>query len=565
MRSLVAATLIALGALLGAGGAGADPEASPPVPAAPHAHWVLFRDRGACAIPEVSGPAPTPRALARRERAARERERLGLPVPSAGAPDLDPCGAYVDAVVAAGASLRTRSRWLNAVTVEADSAALERIAALPFVTGVRPVAAGERAAAVAADAGPSPSEGGGTASYGAATRQLDMLHVPEAHAMGLHGEGVLIAVLDSGFDLTHEAFRHLEVRARRDFVNRDDDPSYDPRTDVRGQANHGTHVLSILAGYAPGRLVGPAFAADFILAKTERTGSETAVEEDYWVAGIEWAEVMGADIATSSLTYSEFYRWREMDGRTAVATRAANLALERGLLVFNAVGNQGPREGRLGAPADAPGVIAVGAVDADGRVARFSTPGPTWDRRVKPDLSAMGVQVAHATAGTRDRYGRGNGTSYAAPLAAGCAALVLQAHPDWGPEAVREALTMSADRAAFPDNRHGWGLVNVRDAIAYPQIEGRVTDFHTREAATRAAVAWEPAGPVDSLGAAPGDSPLRGVARVDSTGAYVIPNLPRGIYRLRVSSEGYFDAVSEPIEVPPGIGDVNVELRYRGE
>ena len=219
----------------------------------------------------------------------------------------------------------------------------------------------------------------------------------------------------------------------------------------------------------------------------------------------------------------------------------------------------------LGAPADAPGVIAVGAVDAQGRIARFSTVGPTWDRRVKPDLSAMGVQVTHATARTRDRYGRGNGTSYAAPLAAGCAALVLQAHPDWGPETAREALQMSADRAASPDNRYGWGIVNVRDAIIYPQIEGRVTDLHTHEPLARARVAWEPAGPDGAGGAPPGDSPPRGEVRVDSTGAYVIPNLPRGAYRLRVSADGYFDGATEPIEVPPGIGDVNVELRYRGE
>jgi subtilisin family serine protease len=564
MKALAFAFLAA-SILLAAAGAAADDGA----------HWVLFRDRGPCDARAAGADAvlPTPRALARRERAARERERLGLSPPAVAAGDREPCASYVDAVAASGASLRTRSRWLNAVSVVADSAALSRIAALPCVTETRPVAVGERAAAPEAVAIAAPRAIAATPAiaaadafnYGGSARQLDMLHVPEAHAMDLHGEGVLIAVLDSGFSLEHEAFRHLEVRSQRDFINGDDDPSYDPRTDPPGQANHGTQVLSILAGYAPGRLIGPAYAADFILAKTERTSSETAIEEDYWVAGIEWAEAMGADIATSSLSYSDFYRWRDMDGRTALTSRAANLALERGLLVFNSIGNQGPREGRMGAPADAPGVVSVGAVDADGRLAGFSTVGPTWDRRVKPELSALGVQVTHARARTRDRYGRGNGTSYATPLTAGCAALVMQAHPDWGPEMVREALLMSADRAASPDNRYGWGIVNVRDAIVYPQIEGRVTDLHTHEPAAGARVAWEPAGAVDSLGAAPGDAPPRGAVRADSLGCYLIPNLPRGTYRLLVSADGHFDALSEPIEVPPGIGDVNVELRYRGE
>jgi subtilisin family serine protease len=323
--------------------------------------------------------------------------------------------------------------------------------------------------------------------------------------------------------------------------------------------------LSILAGYAPGRIIGPAYAADFLLARTEQTAFERSVEEDWWVAGLEWAERWGADIVSSSLSYTKFYGWRDMDGQHGVATRAANLAFERGLIVVESVGNQGPEEGKLGSPADAPGAISVGAVDSDGRVAAFSTRGPTWDLRVKPDVSAMGVQVAHAVARTRDHYGRGNGTSYSTPLVAGCLALILEAHPDWGPETVREALTMSASRAASPDNRLGWGIVNVRDAILYPEIEGRVTDYHTREPIAGARVTWEPEGAADSLGAAPSDSPPRGVARTDSTGAYVIPNLPRGAYRLHIRADGYFESTSEPIEVPPGLGDVNFELKYRGE
>ena len=541
------------------GRAGAAPAGAAPV-------WIFFRDRAGGAAPGAGAPgapasdSPTPRAIARRARAALERSARGDTAPLDPDADRDLARAYVAAVETAGATIRTKSRWLNAVSADADSAALATIRALPFVASIRPVRAYESASTDTAAEPRAARE----FSTGGAARQLDMLHVPEAHAMGYHGEGVLIAVLDTGFNLEHEAFGTLEVRGERDFVNGDDDPSYDPRTDLPAQADHGTHVLSILAGFAPGQLIGPAYGADFLLGRTEQTAFERPIEEDWWVAGVEWAEREGADIVSSSLSYTRFYGWRDMDGQHGVATRAANLAFERGLIVVESVGNQGPKEGNLGAPADAPGAISVGAVDAHGRIAAFSTPGPTWDLRVKPDVAAMGVQVAYAKSRTRDRYDRGNGTSYATPLVAGCVALVLQAHPDWGPETVRDALTMSASRAASPDNRYGWGVVNVRDAILYPEIEGRVADFHTHEPIAGARVSWEPSGAADSL-EAPSDSPPRGAVQTDSTGAYVIPNLPRGSYRLRIGADGYFESGSEPIQVPPGIGDVNFELRYRGE
>lgn len=587
-RALVAGLLLAAAAAVPAAAvaAPAPPAAAiaPSVaPAGPPAAaeagapvWIFFRDRAgpgsnpAPAGDVVATDGPTARALTRRARATRERAARGEALHLDPDADRGVSATYVAAVEAAGAVIRTRSRWLNAVSADADSTAVAAIQALPFVTDIRPVRSYESASADAVD---EPGEAR-SFDFGRAARQLDMLHVPEAHAMGYHGHGVLIAVLDTGFNLEHEAFGALEVRGQWDFINGDDDPSYDPRTDFLSQADHGTQVLSILAGYEPGRLIGPAFAADFLLARTEQPAFERPIEEDWWVAALEWAERRGADIVSSSLSYTKFYGWRDMDGRHGVATRAANLAFERGLIVVESVGNQGPREGRLGSPADALGAISVGAVDENGRIAAFSTRGPTWDLRVKPDVAAMGVQVEHAVSRTRDRYGRGNGTSYATPLVAGCIALILEAHPDWGPEAVREALAMSASRAASPDNRYGWGIVNVRDAILYPQIEGRVADAATHEPVEGALVTWEPAAGADSigvsslgvgsLGAAPSDSAPRGAVSTDSTGAYVIPNLPRGTYRLRIAADGYRGSVSEPIQVPPGLGDVNFELRYRG-
>ncbi len=481
--------------------------------------------------------------------------------------DLEPNAPYVAAVEAAGARIRTTSRWLNAVSVDAEPEALATIRQLPFVLDVRPVAVvaleGTDAPGVDSPGGTSSERGADEFWYGPAEHQLEMLGIPEAHAMGYHGEGILVCVLDSGFELEHEAFDQLEVRATRDFLFHDENVAYDPKEDIINQSNHGTQVLSILAGFAPGHIVGPAYRADFILGKTEYLPSETKAEEDAWIEGVEWAEAMGADIVTSSLSYSKWYRPQDEDGRTALITQAANLAFERGVLVFNSIGNQGPDERTLSPPSDSPDVIAVGATNWNGRLTGFSSLGPTWDGRVKPDLVAMGSGVAHVIPRSRDRYGSGAGTSYSTPLVAGCAAIVLSAHPDWGPEMVRDALVLSGDRAGSPNNRYGWGIPNVRDAIFYPFVDGRVTDGRTREAIARATVAWEPAGAVDSLAAAPGDSPPRGSVVTDSTGAYVVPNLPPGRYRLRVSAEGYADAVSEPLDVPPSLGDVNFALERR--
>lgn len=524
--------------------------------------WVFFRDHGRDGASDSARAAAarnlSPRALARRARAAAERRRTThTDGPSFDSRDLDPETAYIESVEAAGARVRNVSRWLNAVSVEADSGALARIQAMPFVSETRPVARGT------VDLGNATDDG----SYGPAEHQLEMLGVSEAHAMGFRGEGVLIGVLDSGFDLGHEAFDQLSVRAQRDFVYHDDDTSFDPSQDAPGQSSHGTTVLSAIAGYAPGKIVGPAYRGDYLLAKTERIGSETPAEEDAWCAAIEWVEALGADLVTSSLSYPSWYQPQDLDGRTAVITRAADIAAEHGLLIVNSMGNYGPRERSLSPPADSPDVIAVGSVDRNGRLSGFSSTGPTWDGRVKPDLVAMGSGVTLAMDLTRDRYGRGNGTSFSTPLIAGCAAIVMSAHPDWGPETVRDALVMSGDRASRPDNRYGWGTPNARDAILYPSVEGAVTDLHTREPLRNARVAWEPApgGRVDSLAAAPGDSPPRGEVRSDSTGAYEIPNLPAGTYRLRIDAPGYFEWASEPLQVPPSLGDVNAALRYRGE
>jgi serine protease AprX len=547
LAAVTVAAAVAVAFPLAPSSAGATPDPSVPT-------WVFFR------APEIEGrdgadPALTPRSVARREKARRERERLGIAgeLRAHGAPDTPPDPSRLATLEAAGARIRTVSRWLNAASVQADPDALAAIRGLPFVEEVRPVATLEPAEAAFSDvddAGPSHP-------------QLDPIGILEAHAMGYQGDGVVIGVLDSGFLLSHEALRHADVRAQRDFVQRDDDPSDDrARTppDPPGSHNHGTQVLSLIAAARPGRMIGSAPRASFLLAKTERSGSETSAEEDNWVAGVEWAEAQGADVITASLSYTNWYRPPDLDGRSAVTTRMANLAWERGVLLLNSAGNAGPRPATLGAPADAPGTLTVGSTGLDRRIARSSSRGPTADGRTKPDVVAPGSGVLVASAGSVDRYHRGSGTSYATPLVAGLAALIVEAHPRWGPEAVREALVMSGDRADRPDNDYGWGIPNARRAILYPLLAGTIRDATTGQSIGNATVAWERAGGDRGGWAAPGDSPPVGETRTDAGGAYAIPNLPPGAYRLTVSAGGYLPRSLGPFDVPPNLEGIDAAL-----
>ncbi|HKQ19945.1 MAG TPA: S8 family serine peptidase, partial [Candidatus Eisenbacteria bacterium] len=430
--------------------------AEPPPRASADLAWVTFRDRGpegwadSARARSEADAFLTPRALARRSKAA------GAP-----AIDLPPPAPYVAALESAGARVRVRSRWLNAVSVDAPPAALERIRSLPFVASLAPVSTMERQApgVTAGVAAPATAE---EFNFGAGGDQLDMLHVPEAHAMGYTGAGVLIGVLDTGFELAHECFARLDVRDQRDFVFNDSNTGFDASQDAVGQSSHGTATLSAMAGYAPGKLIGAAYGASFLLAKTERTNSERPIEEDYWIAGLEWVEAMGADVATTSLSYPDWYRREERDGRTAPVTRMANLAWERGLLLVNSVGNYGPGGTTLAPPADAPGVLSVGAVDRNGRVVGFSSRGPAADGRVKPELCALGSGVRLAGAWGHDAYEFASGTSFASPLVAGLIARLLASDDSAGVEQVVQELAASApDRGSSRRDRRSAYLVGM--------------------------------------------------------------------------------------------------------
>ena len=437
--------------------------------------WVFLTDKGvgeSPSSPEYGKAVEAARATA--SRAARKRRaKLGDDV---GFIDLPVSENYVQTLASLDLSVRSRSRWLNAVGVEGDWRILEALSELPFVAGVRPILIRR---AVFPPASPAPTlyrQPKTDDIYGASRSQLESINAIPLLERGLTGSGVTVGLLDSGFDFSvHEAFGHLNVIAKHDFVFDDEDPSHQEGQDEVAAASHGSEVLSILAGYAPGELIGPAHNAAFLLAKTEWGEVEVRQEEDFWVEGLEWVEQHGADIVSTSLGYRWFddnsdYLSEEFDGQTAVTTVAAQAAFERGVVVICSAGNEDSDYypyGSMSAPADGEDVIGVGAVDAQGVRATFSSTGPTADGRIKPDVCAMGVSVRYVNYLSPDRFGNGSGTSYAAPLVAAAAALLLESHPDWTAVELREALLRTATQAGNPDNLRGYGSVDAEAADRY--------------------------------------------------------------------------------------------------
>jgi subtilisin family serine protease len=355
--------------------------------------------------------------------------------------------------------------------VEIKKASIYDIAALPFVKKIDLVHKSVRPLPEVVENPTLPSQNNdGTTilDYGPSFTQNNQINVPALHNLGYDGSGVLVAMLDAGFNnLQHEALVHLNILHTWDFVNGDsivwDEPGQ------MGTGNHGTYTLSALAGFKENRLIGPAYGADFVLAKTENTDYERNIEEDHWVAGAEWADSLGADIISSSLGYRDFdpgqisYSWQDMDGNTAVSTIGADIAASRGILVVNSAGNEGPAsppQNSIIAPSDGDSVMAIGAVNSSGNRAGFSSMGPTADGRIKPDVMAMGVDTYCASPFSPSGYFGVNGTSLSCPLVAGAAALVLQVNPTWTNMEILEALRNTADNASNPDNAYGWGIIN---------------------------------------------------------------------------------------------------------
>ena len=440
--------------------------------------WVLFADKGFLTASDQR------RAInqyqTQMSNRARSRREIRVHHSRPDYTDLPIESRYIEAVLRLGGKLRSTSRWLNGIGLEATAQEIHEIAQLSFVCAIDPIRQHTASFGIPISSSFSPNAPSSAMvlDYGNAKRQITQIEADFLHQEGFFGEDIVIGLLDTGFNLKHTALERVDVIAQRDFVNDDANTADKVDQDDPDQDNHGSVVLGILAGDAPGQLIGIAPRARYLLGKTELVSLrgvvfEREIEEDWWVEGLEWLEKMGADVVNSSLGYFEWYRFADLDGKTSKVTIAANLAVQKGMAVVIAAGNLGAQPmsdalglpGRITPPADGFDVLAIGAVDRDGEVSPFSSRGPTFDGRIKPDLMAMGEGVTSVNSTTRGGFSSDHsGTSSATPLAAGAVALLMEAFPLATAQDIVSTLRMTASQASKPDNIAGYGVIRARAA-----------------------------------------------------------------------------------------------------
>ena len=440
--------------------------------------WVLFADKAI--LTSVDPQRELDQYQAQMSNRTKRRRELRTHLSRPNLTDLPIKPRYIEAVLELGGKLRSTSRWLNAIGLEATAQEIREIAQLPFVRAIDPIRQYTMFFEVPTSdsllpKAPSPA---GVLDYGNARPQIAQIQADFLHEEGFFGENIVIGLLDTGFDLEHTALERVDVIDQRDFIHDDANTADEIEQDDPRQDEHGSAVLGVLAGDAPGQLIGVAPHARYLLGKTEKVSQdghifEREIEEDWWIEGLEWLEEMGADVVSSSLGYADWYRFGDLDGKTSKITIAANLAVQKGMPVVIAAGNLGAQQpsdalglpGRITPPADGFDVLAIGAVDRDGQVSPFSSRGPTVDGRIKPDLMALGDGVTSIDTTTRgDFVSDFIGTSAATPLAAGVVALLLEAFPLVTAQDIVNTLRKTASQSDKPDNAAGYGIIRAQAA-----------------------------------------------------------------------------------------------------
>jgi serine protease AprX len=382
---------------------------------------------------------------------------------------------YINTIKKSGAKIVWELKWFNAVSAFLTDEQYQEIKKLDFVEKLEKVkkiySKKDEIEEAKLDKKLHIGANSYSLDYGNSLTQYELSDIPIIHNYGFSGEGVLIGILDAGFAWeTHPALQSRSVLAERDFV-------YGDKNTDDNDANHGTAVFSLIGGFDEGNIIGPAYSAQYVLAKTENIFSETHIEEDNYAAAMEWMDSIGVDITTTSLGYNDFdddesdYTYADMDGKTTIVTQASELAFLRGILTINSAGNEGNKSWKyITAPADGLNTITVGSVDENRILVPFSSVGPTADGRIKPEVVALGVSCYHAKAYS-NLYGYGQGTSYSAPIAAGITAQLLSAFPYLSNEQIRSIVIEACDSTGSPNNQYGYGLLSARAALEFPNIK----------------------------------------------------------------------------------------------
>ncbi len=428
--------------------------------------WVYFNDKPSAAT-FLANPLTmlTQRSLDRRSAQNILLDITDVPVEQ----------AYITQITAAtGITVMAKSKWLNALHIRGAQTDIQALTGLPFVNSVK-------------FANHSLNPGGRIAqnsnkiqsvnkqyeievvyNYGGSQNQIEMLNGHLLHQQNYTGTGKIIAVLDSGFlnVNTVQPFQRLFdnnlILGGYNYITQN--------TDVYSLHDHGTLVLSCMGGYVDGQLVGTAPDAAYYLFVTEDVSSENPVEESYWVEAAEEADRLGVDVITSSLGYFDYdnpnysHTYSQMTGNQAFVSRGANVAFSKGIVVIASAGNSGGSTNPfVGVPAEATNVLAIGAVKADENYASFSSIGPSFDGRVKPDVMAQGQAAVVAT--TSGNVGIANGTSFSAPIMAGMIASFWSAIPTLSAVEVAQYVKQSADRFTSPTTLYGYGIPDFQSAL----------------------------------------------------------------------------------------------------
>jgi subtilisin family serine protease len=391
----------------------------------------------------------------------RRRTKQGLPVDSIDLP-IDP--SYIQSIAHTGADICASSKWVKTVVVRiSDLSLVATLNGLPFVDTLYCVWKGSLPQqAVFSNTDPaSPNTLNSNLNiYGEGFTQISLNNGQRLHDAGFRGRGMTIAVIDGGFVNVDriDCFDSQRIKGVKDFNHEANDL-------LRG-IDHGTKVLSCMLADKQGTLIGTAPEADYYLLRAEVDDEEYPVEEDYWVAALEYADSIGVDIVTSSLGYAYFddssmdHTHDQLDGQSMPISVAANLAASRGILLFNSAGNESDDPWRkIMFPGDARNILTIGAVRPDSVRSYFSSEGLTADGRVKPDLMAMGTAVA--VIGSDGQITRSDGTSYATPILAGLGACLWQALPDLTALDVIALLRETAHAFSQPDSLIGYGIADV--------------------------------------------------------------------------------------------------------
>lgn len=411
------------------------------------------------------------------EKALERRSRQNISISTS---DLPVSSVYLNALSdMEGVDVFFTTKWMNGVLVETEEKFLDDISNLPFVSSIEFVAPGQQLN----KSGKNGRNSKVNTNYrisdtdAESSAQNEFIGADQMHELGYKGEGITIAIFDSGFKLVNESpyYAHLfggdKITGSRDFIRNS--------TNVFQYDSHGSKVISCISAFAENTYSGTAPEANIVFCVTEDIGAEYRIEEYNWLFAAEYADSIGVDIISSSVGYSYFnddsmdYTYEDFDGKTTVITRAAVQAASKGILVVNSIGNEGNNSWTyLNAPADADSILSIGSVTYDGIKSNFSSYGPTSDGRIKPDISALGSWV-RVVYGNEITYA--NGTSFSTPMVAGLAAGFWQAFPDFTNMEVIEYLKMTASRANTPDTLIGYGIPNFMKAYNQARInEGEI-------------------------------------------------------------------------------------------